>query len=228
MCGRFVLKDNARTLAEHFHATAEFELSPSWNIIPSSRICVITVDADGRRHLRQMRWGLIPSWAKDEAIGNRLANARGETLSERPSFRSAFKYRRCLIPASGFYEWKTEGRAKFPWYISYKSGEPMALAGLWESWHPKDREPLESCCIITTDANELMRSVRDRMPVILDAQQWEAWLSLNEKQGDKLSPMLRSHDPRPMQAWPVTRELNRVGFRDDGELIKRIDHSSGL
>jgi putative SOS response-associated peptidase YedK len=222
MCGRFALDENPKKLAEHFQVSGELDLSPSWNIAPTSRICTVTADEQDVRHLRRMRWGLIPSWAKDSSIGNKLANARGETIAEKPSFRSAFKYRRCIIPASGFYEWKTEQGIKQPWFISLTSGEPMAFAGLWESWQPKDGEPVESCCIITTDANELMRSIHDRMPVILDAEQWREWLSPSKKQPDKLQPMIRSHESASMQAWPVTRELNRVWLRDDAGLTDRI------
>jgi putative SOS response-associated peptidase YedK len=166
---------------------------------------------------------LIPSWAKDATIGNKLANARGETVAEKPSFRSAFKYRRCIIPASGFYEWKAEQGIKQPWFISLVSGEPMAFAGLWERWHPGDGELVESCCIITTEANELMRPVHDRMPVILDAGQWREWLSPNMKQADMLLPMINSHGSETMQAWPVTRELNRVGLRDDAGLTLPVE-----
>jgi len=219
MCGRFALDENPRKLAEHFLLSGEPEFSPSWNIAPSLRICTITADVEGSRHLGKMRWGLIPSWAKDATIGNKLANARGETVAEKPSFRSAFKYHRCIIPATGFYEWKMEEGVKYPWYISLNSGEPMAFAGLWETWHPKEGEAIESCCIITTDANTLMQPIHDRMPVILDPDQWAIWLSPLEQQADKLLPLIRSHESESMRAWPVTRELNRVGVRDDAELI---------
>lgn len=222
MCGRFALDLPPKKLAEHFDLTGEFDFSPSWNIAPSSRICSIIADEEGGRHLHLMHWGLIPSWAKDATIGNKLVNARGETIAEKPSFRSAFKSRRCLIPASGFYEWKTEKGVKFPWYISLKSGEPMAFAGLWETWSPKEGEAIESCCIITTDANTLMVPIHDRMPVILDPDQWAIWLSQQEKQADKLLPMIHPHDPKSMQAWSVTRELNKVGLRDDAGLIESL------
>lgn len=219
MCGRFALNENPRKLAEYFLLSGDVDFSPSWNIAPSLRICTITADGEGSRHLNKMHWGLIPSWAKDAMIGNKLSNARGETVAEKPSFRSAFKARRCLIPASGFYEWKTEKGVKFPWYISLKSGDPMAFAGLWETWHPKEGETIESCCIITTDANKLMDPIHDRMPVILDPDQWATWLSPQEHQADKLLPLIRPHDPESMQAWAVTREVNRVGLRDDAGLI---------
>jgi putative SOS response-associated peptidase YedK len=217
MCGRFALNENPRKFAEYFSLSGDLDFSPSWNIAPSLRICTITADEVRNRHLQKMRWGLIPSWAKDATIGNKLANARGETVAERPSFRSAFKSRRCIIPASGFYEWKTEKGVKFPWYISLKSGEPMAFAGLWESWNDT-----ESCCIITTEANTLMEPIHDRMPVILNPEQWTTWLSQQEHHADKLLPMIQPCKAEYMQAWPVTRELNRVGLRDDAGLIEPI------
>lgn len=226
MCGRFALNENPKKFAEYFHLSGEVELSSSWNIAPSLRIHTITDDQEGQRHLNRMKWGLIPSWAKEAAIGNKLSNARGETVAEKPSFRSAFKYHRCIIPASGFYEWKTDKGVKFPWYISLKSGDPMAFAGLWETWQPENGEAVESCCIITTDANALMQPIHDRMPVILDQDQWETWLSPQIKQPDKLIPLIRPHDSNSMQAWPVSRELNRVGLRNDAGLIEPIaEHS---
>ncbi len=181
-----------------------------------------------------MRWGLIPSWAKDASIGHKLANARGETVADKPSFRSAFRQRRCIIPATGTYEWKTERGAKQPWYVSLKSGEPMAFAGLWESWHPKgqplatsssrgrDEESITSCCITTTRANALMETIHDRMPVILERDQWATWLSPQVHDADELLPLIRPHDAASMQAWPVTREVNRVGLRDDAGLVERV------
>lgn len=222
MCGRFALDLPPLKLAEHFNLVEEANYALSWNIAPSSRICSITADEQDHRHARLMHWGLIPSWAKDASIGNKLINARGETVAEKPSFRSAFKSRRCIIPASGFFEWKTAEGVKNPWYISLRSGDPMAFAGLWETWKPKDGETVESCCIITTDANDLMKPIHDRMPVILDREQWGGWLSTQEKRADKLLPLIHPHDGGAMQAWPVTRELNRAGLRNDAGLIDPI------
>lgn len=222
MCGRFALNENPLKLAEYFHLSDATEFSSAWNIAPSSQICAITADENELRHLKMMRWGLIPSWAKDATIGNKLANARGETVAEKPSFRSAFKYHRCIIPASGFYEWKTERGIKAPWFVSLKSGQPMALAGLWETWHSTEGEAIMSCCIITTAANPLMQPIHDRMPVILDPDQWPVWLSPQIKQADRLLPLIHPHNPEFMQAWPVTRELNRVGLRNDAGLIEPI------
>jgi len=225
MCGRFALNENPKKFAEHFQITGEVDLLPSWNIAPSTRIYSITADEQGDRHLHKMRWGLIPCWAKDEAIGNNLNNARGETVAEKPSFRSAFKSRRCIIPASGFFEWSTLNGVKQPWYISLKSGDPMAFAGLWETRLPQGAETVETCCIITTSANTLMEPIHDRMPVILDSEQWSTWLSPQERLTYRLLPMIRPHDSVSMQAWQVTRDLNRVGLRNDERLIEplRID-----
>lgn len=218
MCGRFALNEDPKKLAEHFKLSGEVSLTPSWNIAPSTRICSITADQSEARHIHRMKWGLIPAWAKDATIGNKLSNARGETVAEKPSFRSAFKSHRCIIPASGFYEWKTEKGVKQPWYISLKSGEPMAFAGLWETWND-----IETCCIITTATNSLMEPIHDRMPVILDQDQFEAWLSPQNSQVDQLLPLIRPHDAETMQTWPVSRELNRVGLRDDVGLVERTN-----
>jgi putative SOS response-associated peptidase YedK len=219
MCGRFANKETPASLAEYFQADSEVDFSPSYNIAPSSRIVTVTADAQDHRHLKLMKWGLIPSWAKDPLIGNKLANARGETVAEKPSFRTAFRTRRCIIPASGFYEWKTEGGKKNPWFISLKSGEPLAMAGIWETWRSEAGESIETCCIITTDGNELMQPIHDRMPVILDGNQWREWLSPKERQPERLLNILRPYNSDGMQAWPVSRELNRVGVRDDAGLL---------
>lgn len=220
MCGRFAMKETPQRLAKHFNAGGEVEFKPSYNIAPSSRIVTVTADESNIRHLKTMRWGLIPSWAKDPSIGNKLANARGETVAEKPSFRSAFRTRRCLIPASGFYEWKTDAGKKNPWFISYKSGEPLAMAGLWEIWRDPAGEIIETCCIITTEPNLVMEPIHDRMPVLLDPDQWTAWLSPNDRRADSVLSMIKPHAAEGMQAWPVTRELNRVGQRDDEGLLK--------
>jgi putative SOS response-associated peptidase YedK len=226
MCGRFALKETPKKLAKHFQLVDEVEFAPSYNIAPSLPVFTITADTEGARHLRAMRWGLIPSWAKDSTIGNKLSNARGETVAEKPSFRSAFKSRRCLIPASGFYEWQTANGVKQPWYVSLKSGEPMAFAGLWETWHPKDGGVIETCCIITTAGNELMQPIHDRMPVILNSGQWATWLSTNEHRPDNLLPLISPHDSESMQAWPVTRDLNKVGVRNDAGLTDPLPPTS--
>lgn len=222
MCGRFALNVNPETLATHFNLSGTLALAPSWNIAPSLNIATITDNQTGSRQINMRRWGLIPSWAKDIAVGSKLNNARGETVAEKPSFKSALKTRRCLIPASGFYEWHTENGVKQPWYISLKSGAPMAFAGLWEIWQPAGGEAVESCCIITTSANTIMEPIHERMPVILDPAQWEVWLSHETQKTDHLLPLLCPHNASTMQAWPVSRELNRIGVRNDAGLLEPV------
>jgi putative SOS response-associated peptidase YedK len=226
MCGRYSLKETPKKLAEHFHLAEEGEFSPSYNIAPSLAICTITADKDGARRLSKKRWGLIPAWAKDATIGNKLSNARGETVAEKPSFRSAFKARRCIIPASGFYEWQAANGVKQPWYMTLRSGEPMAFAGIWETWQQDGAEPIETCCIITTAGNELMQPIHDRMPVILNPDSWEQWLSTTERNVDSLLPLIRPYDSAHMQAWAVTRELNKVGARNDDGLTSPLPPTS--
>ena len=215
-----------RGCAEHFKLAAEVDFSPAYNIAPSLPILTITTDTSDARYMRKMRWGLIPSWANDASIGNKLSNARGESVAEKPSFRSAFKSRRCIIPASGFYEWQAVNKAKQPWYISLQSGEPMAFAGIWETWHPQKGEPIETCCIITTAGNELMQPIHDRMPVVLNPENWAQWLSPNERNPDTLLPLIHPHDSALMQAWPVSKELNKVGARSDLGLIEPLPPTS--
>lgn len=222
MCGRFALAVNPETLATHFNLSGALELASSWNIAPSLNIATITDTQTGSLQLKPRRWGLIPSWAKDAAMGNKLNNARGETVAEKPSFKAALKTRRCLIPASGFYEWHTENGVKQPWFISLKSAEPMAFAGLWESWQSSGGEMVESCCIITTSANAIMEPIHERMPVILDPAQWEVWLSQETQKTDHLLPLLCPHEASSMQAWPVSRELNRIGARNDAGLLEPV------
>lgn len=222
MCGRFTLKETPKQLAGHFQLEGDLDYQPSWNIAPSNRLCTITANQEGSRHLRNMRWGFIPTWAK----GKLLTNARGETVSEKNSYKTAFKSRRCIIPASGFYEWATENGLKNPWYFSLKSGDPMAFAGLWETSYPKEGEAIETCCIITIAANALMEPIHDRMPVILHPEHWNVWLSLAEHQPDRLLPMIQPYEAETMQAWPVTRELNKVGLRNDAGLAAPLKDNS--
>ena len=223
MCGRFAVSDTPKKLMEHFHLAELVDFKPSWNIAPSADILTIIADKAGARHMHPMRWGLIPSWAKDATIGNKLANARGETLAEKPSFRTAFKQRRCIVPATGFYEWKTQGGKKYPYYISNTNGEPMAFAGLWEHWQTPEGKLLHTCCLITTDPNEIMQPIHDRMPVILDREHWEEWLSPSHTRTDDLQTLIAPHAAAGMQAWPVTREVNKVGGRNDASLTEKVE-----
>lgn len=182
------------------------DFEPRYNIAPSTGIPTIIQTPEGKRVLRLMHWGLIPSWAKDASIGNRLINARGESITEKPSFRAAFKRHRCLIPASGFYEWMQEGKIKQPYYISIKSGEVMGLAGLWETWRAPEGSSLQSACIVTTGANELMQPIHDRMPVIVEPGNWQDWLAA-EPEG--AAQLIKPYMGEDLQTWAVSRKVNK-------------------
>jgi putative SOS response-associated peptidase YedK len=172
MCGRFTLGLTADAIASAFAVEVDLALEPRLNIAPTQPIAtVIQSSQDFYRQLQLMQWGLIPSWAKDTAIGNKLINARSETVMEKPSFRAAFKYRRCLIPADGFYEWKKLERRKQPYY----NHKPFAFAGLWENWNN-----ILTCTILTTEANERVQPIHERMPVILHPEDYDRWLDRNQ------------------------------------------------
>lgn len=216
MCGRFTLTKELREVAERFgvHYPRGFAGTgvvdrPRYNIAPTQNVIVIA--DDGSRSMKQMKWGLIPSWAKDPAIGNRMINARVETIDEKPSFRTALKKRRCLIPADGFYEWQKLGKVKQPVRIVLKSREPFGFAGLWDSWTSPANEMIQSCTIITTAANELIQPVHDRMPVILNREDEAQWLDPKLDDPEKLRPLLEPYPSSEMQFYPVSREVNSPG-----------------
>lgn len=212
MCGRFTLTADPNDLREAFPWVNIPEgIGPRYNIAPSQPVAVIP--NDGKNQLDFFLWGLIPSWAKDPAIGNRMINARAETLSEKPSFRAAFRRRRCLIPASGFFEWKQEpGRkTKTPMYIQLKTGKPFALAGLWERWDAPDGSTIFSCTIVTTQPNELMQDIHNRMPVILPSQAYSLWLDPAEPPAQKLTELLKPYPAGEMTAYPVSTLVNSPG-----------------
>lgn len=202
MCGRFVLMTPGKSLAERFGLEEIPDLQPHYNIAPTQMVVVIRLDRDTlQRRLVQMKWGLIPFWAKDASIGNRLINARGESAAEKPAFRAAFKTRRCLVPTDGFYEWKKqEGTRKQPYLVRNADGSPFAFAGLWERWTGPEGEIIESCTILTTDANDLTRPIHDRMPVILHPKDYDLWLDPEVKDPALLKPLLRPYPSEEMVA----------------------------
>jgi putative SOS response-associated peptidase YedK len=223
MCGRFAFYSPSEATAALFGVDVSIEVEPRFNIAPSQYIAAIrqSEEASGSaRELAMLRWGLVPFWAKDPAIGNRMINARAETVAEKPSFRAAFRQRRCLVLADGFYEWKKEGAAKTPYYISLQSGEPFAFAGLWEQWHAKESdESIQSATLITTAANEFMASVHHRMPLLLQSDTADRWLAGD----DEVIQDVAANGPA-LQAWPVARTVNNA--RNEGEqLIIRQDPS---
>jgi putative SOS response-associated peptidase YedK len=239
MCGRFVSSTPTDQLASYFAVDAVpeqlLDRGPNYNTAPTSGVFVVYRDGSLRR-LDAFRWGLVPGWAKDVSIGNRMINARAETLAEKPSYRRAFQRRRCIIPADGFYEWTMPPGAskKQPYFIHRPDGEPFAFAGLWEEWRgPKrvgaeaegaeggaDAEggaepaavsaPLRSCTIITTTANEAIEAIHDRMPVILPSAAWEQWLSPDEHDVESLGRLLVPAPPQLIRMHPVSTEVNSV------------------
>lgn len=215
MCGRFAFYSPAEATAALFGAGAAGELKARFNIAPTQDVAAIRRDADGQPELAQFRWGLVPFWAKDPAIGNRMINARAETVAEKPSFRNAYSKRRCLVLADGFYEWHTEGGQKVPWFISLASREPFAFAGLWESWNDKESDrKLETTAIVTTTANVFMSRIHHRMPVVLEASKSGSWL-----QGDNDALAAAIADPPRFRAWPVDRKVNNA-HNEGPELIE--------
>jgi putative SOS response-associated peptidase YedK len=218
MCGRYTLTANTQKLAEAFDGLeVPAELPARYNIAPSQAIAVVA--NNGEHKLEFFQWGLIPSWAKDPKIGNKMINARAETLGEKPSFRNAYKRRRCLVLADGFYEWKKEGdKTKTPMYIRLASGEPFAFAGLWELWQ-KTEDMILSCTIITTEPNELMAQIHNRMPVILPHTAYEQWLDPAERTPDQLDGLLQPFPAGLMTAYPVSKLVNSPA-NDSRELIE--------
>ncbi len=212
MCGRFAFYSPSEAAAALFGVTASIKVEPRYNIAPTQFIAAIRDDANKERELVMLRWGLVPFWAKDPSIGNRMINARAETVAEKPSYRAAFRHRRCLVLADGFYEWRRTGNTKTPYFISLASGEPFALAGLWENWNDKESgEALQTTTLITRDANEFMRPLHHRMPVIVSADAAAAWLTGSSE--ESLRDVLERTPS--LQAWPVDRRINNA--RNEGE-----------
>src|SRR5439155_2817146 len=181
---------------------------PRYNIAPSQPIAVVA--NSGNNQIEFFRWGLVPSWAKDPSIGNRMINARAETLAEKPMFKTALKRRRCLIPASGFYEWKKspDGKIKTPMYIRMKGGKPFAFAGLWDRWQSPGGEELLSCTIVTGPPNTLCEEIHNRMPVILSGEDCKSWVKPEEMSAEEAAALLKSYPPEEMEAFPVSRRVN--------------------
>lgn len=208
MCGRFALFAPGQDIADRFGVEINFDIAPRYNIAPTQPVAAVRLDDHtGQRELTHFQWGLIPSWAKDPKIGSRMINARSETVAEKPSFRAAFKRRRCLIPASGFYEWQKLGDRKQPTFVQGKEDQLFGLAGLWEIWHDSDGGVIESCTILTTQPNELIAPIHNRMPVIVAPDDYSMWLDPGPQPEDGLH-LLRPYDPELMEAYPVTTAVN--------------------
>lgn len=218
MCGRFTTTTTAAALADWFEVDDSdvVEIGPNYNVTPTSDIFTVVEDPDGQRRLDLMFWGLVPSWADGPAIGSKMINARSETAATKPSFRAAFRRRRCIIPVDGFYEWvSVPGRTKKqPMYITARSREPLAFAGLWELWHPKgqgsDVETLTSCSILTGPPNDLIAPLHHRMPMILPRGSWGRWLDPGNDDVERLQSLLVSAPEDLLEYWPVSTEVNNV------------------
>lgn len=225
MCGRYTSTQPLDLILELFlidEVRPEvMELyQPRYNVAPTQRVLVIGA-RDGTRIAAMHRWGLIPHWAKDPSIGSRMINARSETVHERPAYRDAFRRRRCLIPADGLYEWKRNGRTKQPYRFTLRSGQPFAFAGLWEEWKAPDGTAIRSCTILTTQPNELIAQVHDRMPVILPPDAYDIWLD-PQSERDVLRSLLVPYPAEEMYGYPVSNRVNSPA-NDDPSLIEPID-----
>ena len=222
MCGRFALIVDASVLADVFEVDPPRELRPRFNIAPTQTIPIVRMGKGAHRECVTARWGLVPSWAKDEKIGARMINARGETVADKPSFRSAVTGRRCLIPADGFFEWARSGDRKRPHFIHFADARPFAFAGLWERWSKGKGAALETCTIITTTPNELVATLHDRMPVILPPGRFDEWLGPGALPRERLQELLTPYPAEGMEAYPVSTYVNNP--RNDGpECIARAD-----
>jgi putative SOS response-associated peptidase YedK len=212
MCGRYTLGVSPARIAEAFEVEVEAALEPRYNIAPTQRAPVVVATPAGRR-LELRRWGLVPFWAKDPKIGNRLINARAEGVGEKPSFRTAFRRHRCLVPADGFYEWAPAGRRKQPFYVRRCDARLFAMAGLYETWHTGQPDEIASFTILTTEANAVVQKIHGRMPVILDASHWTAWLD-PKTPAESLQALLAPPDPEGFEAVPVTTLVNSPAVDD--------------
>jgi putative SOS response-associated peptidase YedK len=215
ICGRLALKEGRAELTAYFDLDECAVLAPRHNIAPGSDVAVIRQSPQGTRGLDLLRWGLVPHWASEPGMAAQLATARVESIAEQPSFRHAYQRSRCLLPASGYVAWHQQDDVKQPYYVSLKSGAPMAIAGLWESWKAPDGSLLRSTCIVTTAANSLLASRHERMPVIVGAADWCAWL---DGPTARLERLLAPYPAATLQVWPVRR---RIGWArgQEAELI---------
>lgn len=210
MCGRFAVFSTLEMLLEHFPIdVADVQVKPSYNVAPTQEIIAIARH-DGKNHLKKFHWGLVPFWAKDLSIGIRLINARSETVATKPSFRNAFKKRRCLIPSNGFYEWKGPKGQKQPMFLSLPNGKPFAFAGLWEIWdnHGKEEHPYRSCTILTRGASDSVLPIHHRMPVILKPEVYSIWLDPNNRDINSLLEIIQGHIHSELVSIPVSKRIN--------------------
>jgi putative SOS response-associated peptidase YedK len=209
MCGRFTQAQIAELDREVFKLLEMPALEPRYNIAPTQDVAVIRQRRSGERVMHFLRWGLIPAWAREPAIGNRMINARAETLHSKPAFEKPFRRQRCLVPADGFYEWKKTEEGKQPFYIRRRDERPFAFAGLWDRWHDAAHGDVDSFAIITTSPNALLAPIHDRMPVILRSDKYDEWLDGTNRDVERLGTLLGPYPEEEMTAYPVSRYVNK-------------------
>ena len=220
MCGRFTLSQQAPAIASVFQLNQVPTIEPRYNIAPTQPVATVLQTSARERQFQLLRWGLIPAWAKDATMGSRLINARAETVAEKPSFRSAFRHRRCLVIADGFYEWRRQEGKKQPFYFRMQNQQPFAFAGLWEHWQDPKGEAINSCTILTTEANELLQQIHERMPVILNPKDYDMWLDPT-MQIEQLQQLLQPYSSAVMTSYPVSTKVNKP-TNDTPELINSL------
>ena len=220
MCGRYLLTVDGEVLVDAFSLTAPVDWQPRFNIAPTQSVPIVRqMEPDGDRELAMVHWGLIPHWAKERSLGARMINARSETAADKPSFRSPFRRRRCLIPTDGFYEWQKTTSGKQPYAIRFTDARLFAFAGLWDQWRDRETgDAVESCTILTTSANDVVARIHDRMPVIMPPSAWQQWLDVTLTDQASLQPLLEPHPPDEMTVTPVSRRVNSPR-NDDPECL---------
>ncbi len=223
MCGRFSQAQIAELDREIFKLLSAPAFEPRYNLAPTDDAAVVRASGTGGRELAPLRWGLIPSWAKDPAIGNRMINARAETLAEKPAFRDAYRMRRCLVPADGFYEWQKMPSGKQPYFVRVDGGGIFAFAGLWERWWDRATgNERETFTIITTEPNELLAPIHNRMPVIVGPDDYDRWLDPENESAANLADVLAPFPPERMSAYPVSRYVSKPG-NEGPECVEPIE-----
>lgn len=226
MCGRYTVTSAPEAIRALFRYEERPNFPPRYNIAPTQPIAIVRL-MDGKRQFVLMRWGLLPSWVKDPKTFTLLINARGESVCDKPAFRAAMKRRRCLIPADGFYEWKAVGGRKQPYYVRAKSGEPLAFAGLWETWTGPNGEELDTAAIVTTDANRILMPIHDRMPVIVPRDAFDLWLDTDHVDARTAAAILQPAPDDLLEAYPVSTAVNRTA-NDNPKLLEPLAASAEM
>lgn len=208
MCGRFARTSSVETFAKRFHAHAIDALAPAYNIAPTQNLLLARSAPDGGRELVTLHWGLVPHWSKGPDPKYSMINARADSVASKPAYRDAFKRHRCLIAADGFFEWKKTGTTKQPYFVRLRGGQPFAFAGLWDHWEAEGQAPIDSCTVITCDANPLVGAIHDRMPVILPPRLYDTWMDPGQKDTRTLAALLKPYPDTLMEAYPVGLGVN--------------------